>query len=126
MFPHARHRCEAHAVCITTGTDTVPGTRKEHPMTIAAVWHFEGNTPEEYEQVFTLGGSAINNQPARLSHVCYITDTGIDVVDVWADEASFIAFGAIIGPATVQAGLLAPPAIYPVQGHMANDGVRNP
>ena len=95
-------------------------------MAIAAVWHFEGNTPEQYEQVFEIGGPAINAQTSRLSHVCFITPTGIDVIDVWTDEVAFAAFGAIIGPATVQAGLTAAPAIYPVQGFMGNDGIRNP
>ena len=95
-------------------------------MTIAAVWHFEGGTPEQYEKVFAIGGHAINDQPERLSHVCYITPTGIDVVDIWTGEAAFAAFGAIIGPATVHAGLTSPPVIHPVQGFMGHDGVRNP
>ena len=95
-------------------------------MTIAAVWTFEDNTVEQYEQVFAIGKQAINNQPARLSHVCFPTPTGLMVVDVWSDENAFASFGAIIGPATQQAGLLAPPAVYPVQGFMAGDGVRNP
>ncbi len=63
---------------------------------------------------------------SRLSHVCYVTPIGIDVFDVWVDEDSFAAFGAIIGPAIVEAGLDAPPSIYPVQGFMGNDGLRNP
>ncbi|MEK7424041.1 MAG: hypothetical protein AAB131_09405 [Actinomycetota bacterium] len=95
-------------------------------MTIAAVWHFTGATPDQYEKVFEIGGAAINDQPRRLSHVCFPTSNGITVVDVWSDEASFAAFGAIIGPATEQAGLTTPPEIFPVQGFMAADGARNP
>ena len=95
-------------------------------MTIAAVWHFEGNTPDQYEDVFKFAGEPLNNQPARLAHVCYVTPTGIDVIDVWTDEAAFTAFAPIIGPATVHAGLTTPPTIYPVQGFMGRDGVRNP
>lgn len=95
-------------------------------MTIAAVWNFEGGTVAQYEKVFELGGAAIHDQPARLSHVCYPTATGIAVVDVWADEASFAAFGAVIGPATEQAGLPTAPSIYQVQGYMGPDGRRNP
>ena len=95
-------------------------------MTIAAIWHFEGNTAEQYENVFKLGGSPINQQPARRSHLCYRTPTGIAVVDVWTDEESFAAFGAIIGPATEQSGLLSPPEMFPVIGFMGPDGVRNP
>jgi hypothetical protein len=95
-------------------------------MAIAAVWDFPGRTPDQYEEVFRLGGAAIHAQPNRLSHVCYRTETGIRVVDVWQDEASFAAFGAVLGPAVAAAGLDAPPEIYPVQGYMAVDGVRNP
>src|SRR5262245_40067008 len=95
-------------------------------MTITAVWNFEGASPEQYEEVFRLGGAAVNEQPQRLSHVCYRTPTGIRVVDVWQDEASFAAFGAVLGPAVTAVGLTAPPEIFPVQGFMAADGKRNP
>lgn len=95
-------------------------------MPIAAVFQFPGATTDQYEKVFKLGGASINNQPTRLSHVCFETPEGVTVVDVWADEASFAKFGGIIGPATEQAGLIGGPSIYPVQGFMAADGVRNP
>ncbi|HKT00604.1 MAG TPA: hypothetical protein VJT31_13800 [Rugosimonospora sp.] len=95
-------------------------------MTIAAVWDFPGQTPEQYEEVFRLGGAAIHHQPHRLSHVCYRTPNGIRVVDVWRDEESFAAFGAVLGPAVTAAGLDAPPEVFPVQGYMAADGIRNP
>jgi hypothetical protein len=95
-------------------------------MAIVAVWEFAGASPEQYEEVFRLGGASVNDQPQRLSHVCYRTPTGIQVVDVWTDEASFAAFGAVLGPAVTMAGLTSPPEISPVQGIMAADGRRNP
>jgi hypothetical protein len=95
-------------------------------MAIAAVWNFEGCTVDQYEEVFKIGGAPIHEQPSRLSHVCYRTPSGISVVDVWSDEAAFAAFGAVIGPATEAAGLTSPPEIFPVQGYMGVDGVRNP
>lgn len=95
-------------------------------MPIAAVFTFDGATVDMYEKVFEVGGSAINDQPNRLSHVCYPTDSGVTVVDVWADEASFAAFGEVIGPATAAAGLDARPAVHEVAGFMLADGVRNP
>ena len=95
-------------------------------MPIVAVFEFPGESVEKYEKVFSGGGSPINDQPSRLSHVCYPNGDGFTVVDVWQDEASFAAFGAIIGPATVQAGLDAKPLVYGVQGYMAADGIRNP
>ncbi len=95
-------------------------------MPIAAVFEFANDSVDKYEKVFGAGGSAINNQPQRLHHLCYRSETGFTVVDVWADEASFAAFGEIIGPATQKAGLDAKPLVYPVQGMMGRDGVRNP
>lgn len=95
-------------------------------MTITAVWNFEGRSVEQYEQVFAVGGTAIGAQPSRLSHVCYRTPTGFVVVDVWESEEAFAAFGGVIGPATQAAGLADPPTVYPVQGFMGPDGVRNP
>src|SRR4051794_24181474 len=91
-------------------------------MTIAAIWDFQDRTPEQYEEVFRLGGALIHAQPNRLSHLCYRTPTGIRVVDVWKDEESFAAFGAVLGPAVAAAGLDTPPEILPVQGFMAVDG----
>jgi hypothetical protein len=96
-------------------------------MAIAAVFDFPDLTPDQYEEVFRLGGAAINNQPNRLSHVCYRTTTGLRIVDVWQDEESLAAFGVILGPSIAAAGFESPPPeIFPVQGFMAADGVRNP
>lgn len=95
-------------------------------MPIVAVFEFPGESIEKYEKVFEVGGAAISDQPQRRSHVCYPNGDGFTVIDVWEDEASFAAFGEIIGPATVQAGLDAKPQVHAVQGYMAVDGVRNP
>lgn len=100
---------------------TPAGLRFRHALTRSAV--LDG-LPAPMRQ--KLGGNAIHEQPARLSHVCFRTDAGITVVDVWASEEAFAAFGAILGPAVTKAGLTTPPVIYPVQGFMAADGVRNP
>ena len=94
-------------------------------MAIAAVFEFPNEPVEKYEKVFEVGGAAITDQPSRLHHVCYRTDTGFVVVDVWADEQSFAAFGEVIGPATQRAGLDARPAVYPVQGMISQDGTRS-
>ena len=94
-------------------------------MAIAAVFEFPNDSVDKYEKVFEAGGPAITDQPNRLHHVCYRTATGFTVVDVWADEQSFAAFGEVIGPATQRAGLDARPAVYPVQGLIAQDGTRS-
>jgi len=93
-------------------------------MAIVAVFDFPGEPVAKYEKVFEVGGPAVFNQPSRLHHVCYQSDSGFTVVDVWADEQSFAAFGEIIGPAIQQAGLSGTPAVYPVQGLITQDGQR--
>lgn len=93
-------------------------------MAIVAVFEFPGESVDKYEKVFEVGGPAVLDQPSRLHHVCYQTDTGFTVVDVWADEQSFAAFGEVIGPATQQAGLNAQPTVHPVRGVITQDGQR--
>lgn len=95
-------------------------------MPIAAIFNFPGESIDKYEKVFEHGGSAIHDQPKRLAHVCYQTDDGFTVVDVWADEDAFGAFGEVIGPAIAQAGLEGRPDVRLVQGFMLADGIRNP
>lgn len=75
--------------------------------------------------VFEVGGAPVLDQPQRLSHLCYRTEGGWTVVDVWEDEASFAALGGIIGPATAAAGLDAKPLVYPLVGTIAQDGTRS-
>jgi len=93
-------------------------------MAIAAVFEFPGEPVEKYRKVLD-AGEAIINQPNRLYHVCYHTDTGFTVIDIWADEQSFAAFGETLGPAVHNAGLDAKPASYPVEQVMTQDGTRS-
>jgi hypothetical protein len=46
------------------------------------------------------------------------------VIDIWADEQSFAAFGETLGPAVQRAGLDARPNVYPVEQVMTQDGTR--
>jgi len=93
-------------------------------MPSAVVFEFPGEDIAKYHKVFEAGGSAILEQPNRLSHICYRTDAGFNVIDVWDDEASFGAFGEIVGPALAQAGLDAKPSLHPLEGTIARDGTR--
>ena len=95
-------------------------------MPIVSVFDFPGESIEKYHAVFEVGETdQIVNQPNRLHHVCYQTDDGFTVVDVWADEQSFSAFGEIIGPATAKAGLDARPVVYRVAGLITQTGERS-
>ena len=91
-------------------------------MPIVVVFDFPGEDVAKYHKVFELGGPVINQQPSRFDHVCYRTDTGFTVIDVWEDEASFNAFGPIIGPALAGAGLDPKPIICPLEATMGRDG----
>ncbi|MGD0685879.1 MAG: hypothetical protein ABSA03_12280 [Streptosporangiaceae bacterium] len=91
-------------------------------MPIVVVFDFPGEDIAKYHKVFELGGPAVNAQPSRLDHVCYTTDNGFTVIDVWADETSFTAFGSIIGPALAGAGLDPKPTIHTLVATMGKDG----
>jgi hypothetical protein len=93
-------------------------------MPIAVVFEFPGEDIAKYHKVFEVGGSAILEQPKRLSHLCYETETGFTVIDVWDDEASFAAFGSVIGPVLEKAGLDAKPSVNVVAGTISRDGTR--
>ena len=93
-------------------------------MAIAAVFEFPGESVEKYHKVFD-AGEAIVNQPDRLYHVCFRTDVGFTVIDIWDDEQTFAAFGETLGPAIHRAGLDARPAVYPVEQIMTQDGTRS-
>ena len=93
-------------------------------MAIAAIFEFPGEPVEKYHKVFE-AGDAIVDQPSRLYHVCYRTQAGFTVIDIWTDEQSFAAFGQALGPAVRNAGLDANPAVYPVEQTMTQDGTRS-
>ena len=70
-------------------------------MPIVAVFEFPGEDIAKYHKVFEVGGAPILEQPKRMSHLCYRTDGGWTVVDVWEDEASFAALNVTVTPPMV-------------------------
>lgn len=92
-------------------------------MAIVVVFEFPNESVEKYEKVYELGGAPILDPPNRLQHICYRTETGFTVVDVWKDEESFAAFGETLMPIIAQLEVDAKPQIFPVQG-LAADGIR--
>ena len=79
-------------------------------MAIAAVFEFPGEPVEKYHKVFE-AGEAVVNQPNRLYHVCYRTGAGFTVLDIWADEQSFAAFGQTSAqPSRTLASMPGPPS----------------
>jgi hypothetical protein len=92
-------------------------------MPVVAVFEFPGEDIAKYHKVFAVDGDRITDQPKRLNHLCFRTDDGFTVVDVWEDEGSFAAFGEVIGPAAAQAGLDAKPRVYRLEGTISPAGV---
>jgi hypothetical protein len=70
-------------------------------------------------------GPVIVDQPSRLYHACCRTRDGFTVIDIWAEEESFAAFGQTLGPAVHNAGLDARHTIYPIEQIMTQDGARS-
>jgi hypothetical protein len=91
-------------------------------MPIAVVFDFPGEPIAKYHKVFELGGPAVHSEPSRFDHLCFQTDDGFTVIDVWEDENAFNAFAGIIGPALSGAGLDPKPRIYPLEATMGADG----
>ena len=66
-------------------------------MAVAAVFTFPRSGIEQYEAFLELHGEELRNQPARRFHVCFETDDGYMVVDVWDSLEAFERFGEVIG-----------------------------
>jgi len=90
---------------------------------MAIVATFDFTQPiDKYYELMKLGGDALLDQPARLSHVCYRTDTGFSVLDVWTDEQSFRRFGDMLMPLLQQLGIDGQPRIYPCENTIDEQG----
>ena len=102
-----------------TGSELVPTRRMLHDHRRDA-WQFDDKTPEQYEKVFAIGGSAINNQPARNSRMCASDARAASPSSTYGRTRSPSPPSVrSLAPATQQAGLDVPPPIFPVQGFMA-------
>lgn len=66
-------------------------------MAVAAVFTFPRSGIEQYDAFLQLHGDELRNQPARRFHVCFETDEGYTVVDVWDSLEAFETFGEVIG-----------------------------
>ncbi|MFC4947508.1 hypothetical protein [Pseudonocardia sp. GCM10023141] len=94
-------------------------------MAIAVLFELPpGSTLAQYDAAMDAAGDAALHQPARLYHVCYRTDTGFGVLDVWDSEEAFAAFGEILGPASAKAGIAPTPHVYPAHQIITQTGER--
>jgi len=86
-------------------------------MAIVVFFDLPGESPEKYDQALAEAPDP-RSQPGRSHHVCFKTDAGWGVVDVWDSEESFAKFGETLGPILEKLGLQADPKIHPVHNTM--------
>ena len=86
-------------------------------MPIAVIFEFPNESIEKYDQALA-EGPGLRDEPARSHHICFKTDSGWGVVDVWESEEAFAKFGETLGPVLQKFGLQAEPQIHPVHNIM--------
>lgn len=92
-------------------------------MAFVAVFDGRKFPIDRYDSVVSAGGPAVWRQPERSHHVCYESDGGFVVVDVWESEDAFGRFGEeVIGPAMAAAGVDLQPQVHRVHNvHRGGD-----
>ena len=63
---------------------------------VAAVFEFGRDFIQAYDRSLDLSGGRLRNQPGRRHHVCFETDDGYMVVDVWESLEAFEQFGEVL------------------------------
>ena len=76
------------------GEGTSPASQGSRP--VAAVFEFPPDFIESYDRSLDLAGGQLRTQPGRRYHVCFETDTGYMVVDVWESLEAFERFGDLL------------------------------
>ena len=66
-------------------------------MAVVALFQFPGEPIEEYDRGLERDGDAKRNQPERSYHVCFETEDGWAVLDVWESEEALTKFGGVLG-----------------------------
>ena len=79
-------------------------------MAIVVLFEFPNDAVEKYDEALRMAPDLLD-QPARPYHVCYETNGGWGVVDVWESEEAFAKFGEVLGPVMQKIGLQAEPQI---------------
>jgi hypothetical protein len=66
-------------------------------MAIVALFEFPGEPIENYDRGLEQDTLAKREQPERLVHVCFETDDGWAVLDVWESEEALASFADVLG-----------------------------
>ena len=73
-------------------------------MPVAAVFEFPRDAIDAYDKNLELHGDVLLNQPGRRSHVCFETDDGYMVVDIWDSLEAFEEFGKVLADVAADFG----------------------
>jgi len=65
-------------------------------MPVAAVFDFDKEALGAYDAMLERHADVLGNQPHRRMHVCFETDDGYMVVDVWDSLEDFEQFGEVL------------------------------
>lgn len=82
-------------------------------MAIAVLFEFPNEQIEKYDRALELAPHRAD-QPDRSVHVCFKTENGVRVLDVWESPEAIAKFGELLGPVMQEIGLSATPRIYEV------------
>lgn len=63
---------------------------------MAAVFEFRREFVDAYDRSLDIAGGQLRHQPGRRHHVCFETDQGYMVVDVWESLEAFEQFGDVL------------------------------
>ena len=86
-------------------------------MAIVAFFEFPNESIDKYDQALAKGPE-LRSQPARSHHICFKTENGWGVVDVWESGEAFAKFGELLGPVLQELQLSAQPTVHPVHNTM--------
>ena len=86
-------------------------------MAIVVMFEFPGESIEKYDRALAENPD-LRSQAGRSQHICYTTEDGWGVVDVWDSEEAFGAFGEVLGPTLQALDLQAEPKIFQLHNTM--------
>lgn len=82
-------------------------------MAIVVFFEFPNESIDKYDQALAKSPELLT-QPDRSHHICFKTDSGWGVVDVWDSEEAFGKFGELLGPVLQELQLSGEPRIHAV------------
>ena len=82
-------------------------------MAIMVFFEFPNEPVDKYDQALAQGPELLT-QPGRSHHICFKTENGWGVVDVWESEEAFAKFGELLGPVLQELQLSGQPRVLPV------------